>query len=1023
MSVVESVAWVLLHFLWQGAAIALSLGLALALTPATWSAIRYALGCGALALMLAAPLATAASRPVQGLGRLAAPAAETGEERRSQTLSARRQATAPTGASTANVIGPMDATAARSWMPDVRVIDALLPWLVVSWAAGVLLLSVRLLAGWWRTRALRVSGVSAVPDACAGLLARTARRMGIRRPVAIKLSTRVTVPVVLGHLTPIVLVPAAVLAGLSPSQLEAILAHELAHVRRHDYLVNLVQTLIETLLFYHPAVWWVSRQVRVAREHCCDDIAVAVCGNRRQYVQALLGLEQLRQPAVMLALGAADGPLLARARRLLVDPDREAPPPRLAASAIAMSVVALAIAGVSTASERQAPAADPSAAAASQGAPTPGTPTPGNPSLGNASPGKPSPGNTDQPREQGAPASAVPAPSASVTTAPNAAETLNRRWAWAEQQAHAGTRGRYWVGYSLTPAPALPPIVYLDRRGTILGNRMTFRGGVISSHGDGLSFPGQRLAIAPPPGRAVKLLFAFDSKGGRPALSAVHGSAMDLPAELDGLPVFWLGAAPAAESLARIDTLYAAASTELRDDLLGAAAVADDSARVVAWLEKRLAGNEPEKIRADAAEWMAWHPIPASLAALDRLARTDRASRVRQEAAEAIGDLAMPEATPKLVALAQSLADVDARREAVEALGARPELEARDALGRIARQDTNLDVQREAVETLGDYEDRRGVPLLLDLVRSHPSPEVRREVVETLGDALPRDAVAPLLRQLALEDADEAVQREAIETLAGVEDNGGLATLMELAQSHPRTHVRREAVEALGQSISREEGGGAGKDAAAVVELLSRLADGDREPEVQREAVETLGEVPVAQAVERLRAIARTHASAEVRREAIETLAEHAAPTAVVALLRDTIQRDTDAAVRSDAVERLANVDDPDARVLLRDLARLDPDERIRSEAIETLGDTQPAQEVADLLKRIAADEKSTRVQHEAIETLSELPGGAGVAALIDLARDHPSAELRRLALEKLIDSQDPRARALFARALQKPGR
>ncbi len=103
-------------------------------------------------------------------------------------------------------------------------------------------------------------------------------RIGVSSPVRLLWSASATVPMVIGWARPVVLVPAALLTGLSESQLEAVLAHELAHIRRHDYLVNLLQNVLETLLFYHPAVWWTSEQVRSEREHCCDDLAAAACG-------------------------------------------------------------------------------------------------------------------------------------------------------------------------------------------------------------------------------------------------------------------------------------------------------------------------------------------------------------------------------------------------------------------------------------------------------------------------------------------------------------------------------------------------------------------------------------------------------------------------------------------------------------------------------------------------------------------------------------------------------------------------
>src|SRR5206468_7510728 len=104
----------------------------------------------------------------------------------------------------------------------------------------------------------------------------------------------VQVPIVIGCLRPVILLPAGTLSGLTPAQLEAILAHELAHVRRHDYLVNAAQCVLETLMFYHPVVWWISHCIREEREHCCDDLVVQVCGDRLAYAKALASLEGSR---------------------------------------------------------------------------------------------------------------------------------------------------------------------------------------------------------------------------------------------------------------------------------------------------------------------------------------------------------------------------------------------------------------------------------------------------------------------------------------------------------------------------------------------------------------------------------------------------------------------------------------------------------------------------------------------------------------------------------------------------------
>ncbi len=130
-------------------------------------------------------------------------------------------------------------------------------------------------------------------------------------------SAVVDAPAAVGWLRPVILLPIAALANLSPSQVEAILAHELIHIRRHDYLVNVAQAVAETVLFFHPGVWWVSGQIRVEREHCCDDVAVHVCGDPVDYAAALAELEAWRSRGTTLALAATGGSLTSRVRRVL----------------------------------------------------------------------------------------------------------------------------------------------------------------------------------------------------------------------------------------------------------------------------------------------------------------------------------------------------------------------------------------------------------------------------------------------------------------------------------------------------------------------------------------------------------------------------------------------------------------------------------------------------------------------------------------------------------------------------------
>jgi protein involved in polysaccharide export with SLBB domain len=181
-------------------------------------------------------------------------------------------------------------------------------------------------------------------------------RMGVARAVRLVESSWAQVPAVVGVLRPVILLPAGALSGLTMAQLESILAHELAHVRRHDYLVNLVQAAAETLLFYHPAVWWVSRRVREERELCCDDEAAAACGDRVLYARALADLEGLRALPTGLAPSARGGSLARRIRRLLGAEEPVRPVPVAGILAACCVVLAMAAARLTSAQDTAKPA-------------------------------------------------------------------------------------------------------------------------------------------------------------------------------------------------------------------------------------------------------------------------------------------------------------------------------------------------------------------------------------------------------------------------------------------------------------------------------------------------------------------------------------------------------------------------------------------------------------------------------------------------------------------------------------------
>lgn len=296
-----TLAMTLVHFLWQGMLATVAVAVFLRFGPRNAS-VRYTVGVAALGVMLVTPAVTYVA--LSRLEPVRTPAATT---------------TSGTAGAAGAVLAPAaEAGDSSVAMPPGIDRDAPTPGLslvVLAWAAGVLVLSLRLVGGWLVARRLAARVVGPASPEILVVTARVSNRLGVRRVVRVLESSACAVPVVIGWVRPVVLLPLAALSGLPPAQIEALLAHELAHIRRHDYLVNLMQASVETLLFYHPGVWWVSRQVRIEREHCCDDLAVSVC-DRIEYASALSALATITSTRG-LALAATDGPLLRRVRRLL----------------------------------------------------------------------------------------------------------------------------------------------------------------------------------------------------------------------------------------------------------------------------------------------------------------------------------------------------------------------------------------------------------------------------------------------------------------------------------------------------------------------------------------------------------------------------------------------------------------------------------------------------------------------------------------------------------------------------------
>ncbi|HTW93432.1 MAG TPA: M56 family metallopeptidase, partial [Tepidisphaeraceae bacterium] len=303
--IAERLGLTLLHTLWEGTAVALLLALALLALRRAAANVRYLAACAGLLATLAAAIATFCILSA-GDAAIAPQLDLTSPPIPHRAAAIIPIASPPIALDHGNPVPPQ--------VPLSEKIRPYLPALTLFWLAGVLLVSLYRIGGWIYLR--RIVALAKPQTEWIGLLSRLCEKLHVARPVRLLYSARIDVPMVTGWLRPAILLPVAAMSGLSVDDVRAILAHELAHIRRHDYLVNLIQTAIETLLFYHPATWWIARQIRRERENCCDDVASAAIGSKLVYARALAELEEQRHLETM-AMAANGSPLLPRIRRLL----------------------------------------------------------------------------------------------------------------------------------------------------------------------------------------------------------------------------------------------------------------------------------------------------------------------------------------------------------------------------------------------------------------------------------------------------------------------------------------------------------------------------------------------------------------------------------------------------------------------------------------------------------------------------------------------------------------------------------
>ena len=669
------VGWTLIHSIWQGAIVVAATAIILTLIPRASARLRYAVLCGALFTHLTAPIITAVLITPELRSTVRAATSLTTE--RNLKL---RSSTAQSGSSEIprlrRVAPSLGMTGSPSLTVRVRELSAsaerFFPWLAVLWLVGVGVSALRRVGGWIMLRRLIARATPAAAPV-ASRVASLARKMGIQRVVQVVVSTDVTGPFTSGWLRPVIVLPLSMLSGLDPVHVDAIVAHELAHIRRWDYLVAIIQSVALTVLFHHPATWWLDRRLRVEREYCCDDLAVLASRDRVGYVRALAELESQRLGLPSLALAANDGSLQHRVARLLGARSHAA-----AAGWVPVAALLAVVAAAGALDAANVPVAKPVVAEQ--------TPVSGQQQSG-------------------------------VIRPPDPSASLDSRFAWALDQAKRRDRGdEVVIGWRIRS-------VVSDGRDIISSTDGTSR-----QPGPSVS---QLVGLSRADARGVAILLTWTG-GSNGELNGVRIRDLNSSASLRNDPFVWLDVASDSQSVALVQRLMAAAQgSSVRSELGAILTLHDDRTLVVQAVTRVLDAELDEDVRAETMSWLGGQTDDARVVALLRRAVDDSSARVRDEALTALGDGRGGQ--PVLLELLRTSTHADVRGEAVQKLsGGGDNVVA--LLLRVAFDDADGDVQAEAVDAIKERSGSASTRALREIAQRHPDRRLRSEARDALDE-------------------------------------------------------------------------------------------------------------------------------------------------------------------------------------------------------------------------------------------------------------------------------------------------
>ena len=666
------VGWTLIHSIWQGAIVVAVTAIVLALIPRASARLRYAILCGALFTHLTAPIVTAVLITPTAL---ATSTVGTGLTTRAGKLAFAQPASSsrigdafdrpsgtPQSTSTSLMVRVKESTAAA---------ERFFPWLAVLWLVGVAVSALRRVGGWMMLRRLIARATPAAAPV-ASRVATLARTMGIQRAVQVVVSTDVTGPFTSGWLRPVIVLPLSMLSGLDPVHVDAIVAHELAHIRRWDYVVAIIQSVALTVLFHHPATWWLDRRLRIEREYCCDDLAVLASRDRVGYVRALAELESQRLGLPSLALAATDGSLQHRAARLL-----GARSPSAAVGWVPVAALIAIVVAAGALDAANVPAAAPVVA-------------------------QPAPAPVQQ--------------QSGVIRPPDPSASLESRFAWALDQAKRRDRGdEVVIGWRIRS-------VVSDGRDIISSTD-----GTSGQRGASLS---QLLNLPRGDTRGVAILLTWTG-GSNGELEAVRIRDLNSSVVLRNDPFIWLDRANDSSSIGLVQRLMAEAQgTSVRSELGAILTLHDDRSLVVQAATRVLDTEREEDVRAETMAWLGGQTDDARVTALLRRAVDDSSARVRDEAISALGGKS---GQPLLLELMRTSKHADVRGEAVQKLsGGGDNVVA--LLLRVAFDDAEPDVQAEAVDAIKERSGSAATRALREIAQRHPDRRLRSEARDALDE-------------------------------------------------------------------------------------------------------------------------------------------------------------------------------------------------------------------------------------------------------------------------------------------------